>query len=219
MRANITLDHREIEQVERAMASEVLRAGTRTVRAATRRLEKDFEQLTRAAVPGKAWRAWKSEVYPKGDIPAYAPSGDVYVSGGRRSQGMMTYWTQPGVNRAKSGGWLAIPTPAAGALSRGGNLTPDQWERRTGIRLQLVKPGGKYNFLIAAGALSKNNRGILKAYTERRASQGRKKVQAVIFILIPFQPFANRVALQPAIGRARDFMISDFGRRLDRIGV
>ena len=39
--------------------------------------------------------------------------------------------------RSKNGFWLAIPTPAAGKSSRGGRITPREWERRTGLRLRL----------------------------------------------------------------------------------
>jgi aspartyl-tRNA(Asn)/glutamyl-tRNA(Gln) amidotransferase subunit A len=34
--------------------------------------------------------------------------------------------------------WLAIPTSAAGKSTRGGRITPGEWERRTGLRLRFV---------------------------------------------------------------------------------
>jgi hypothetical protein len=40
--------------------------------------------------------------------------------------------------RSKSGLWLAIPTAAAGKSTRGGWITPGEWERRRGLRLQFV---------------------------------------------------------------------------------
>ena len=36
--------------------------------------------------------------------------------------------------RSKNGFWLVIPTPAAGKSTRGGHITPGEWERRTGLR-------------------------------------------------------------------------------------
>jgi len=40
--------------------------------------------------------------------------------------------------RSKNGFWLAIPAPAAGKSTRGGRITPGEWERRRGLRLRLV---------------------------------------------------------------------------------
>ena len=40
--------------------------------------------------------------------------------------------------RSKNGFWLAIPTQAAGKSTRGGRITPGEWERRTGLRLRFI---------------------------------------------------------------------------------
>jgi hypothetical protein len=40
--------------------------------------------------------------------------------------------------RSKNGFWLAIPTAAAGKSSKGGRITPGEWERRTGLRLRFI---------------------------------------------------------------------------------
>lgn len=49
----------------------------------------------------------------------------------------------------------------------------------------------------------------------RRGGQAITATRTVaVFVLLDMQPFANRVALAPAIPRARDFMVQDFARRL-----
>ena len=40
--------------------------------------------------------------------------------------------------RSKYGFWLAFPLPAAGKSTRGGRITPGEWERRRGLRLRFV---------------------------------------------------------------------------------
>ncbi len=40
--------------------------------------------------------------------------------------------------RSKDGFWLAIPTVAVGKSTRGGRITPGEWERRTGLRLRFI---------------------------------------------------------------------------------
>lgn len=218
------LELTNVDDVAEALTTEVLAAGTRTVGDATRRLEKDFEALTRETVPGQAWRAWRSTVYPQGGKPAYDPVGTVFLNGGRRTKGMMSYWTQPGVNRATGGGWLAIPLRAAGSTGRSRHLTPRMWEQRTGLSLRIAYPGRNratsagWALLVTDGVLAKNKSGALKKRTRRRAQQGREKVTRAIFLLIPEQKHANRVSLAAAIQRSERYMAQSFARRIARLG-
>lgn len=205
-----------IDEVSREIRGEVYLAGVRAVQRATRQLEQDLEAQTRAAVRGNAWRAWKSVTYPNSARPAKDPVGMVFGNGGRRTKAMLEYWTQPGVNRSAAGFWRAIPTKAAGGTGRDRNLTPGEWERRTGIKLRMVMPKGagrgRYAMLVADGTLAKNKSGSLRKMTGRRESQGRKEVTVPIFILIPEQPHANRVSIGSAVDRANQRMIDEFAK-------
>jgi hypothetical protein len=51
--------------------------------------------------------------------------------------------------RSKNGFWLAIPTPAAGKSSKGGRITPGEWERRTGLRLVFIYRRRGLSLLVA----------------------------------------------------------------------
>lgn len=218
----LEIEKRGAGEIGERVVTSILQAGRASIVDATLQLERDFEELTKQAVPGRAWRAWRSAVFPRSGL-AYDPSGTVYVNGGRRSLGMMAYWTQPGTNRAKGGTWLAIPTEAAGARGRARDLTPGEWERRTGIRLQFVYTGkGKTAFLVAKGVKANNGSGALRSATtlrkRRDAQAGRQRAEETvpIFVLIPFQRHANRVALEPAIARAQARLKQDFNTRLAR---
>lgn len=188
---------------------------------ATKGLERDLEELTRAAVPGRLWRAWKSEIFPRGRAVARDPVGTVFVNGGSRSLGAITFWTQPGRIKGKDGGWLAIPLPAAGSKGRGRNLTPGEWERRTGKRLRFVYRGGKRSALLVAdmgttnartGAYRPITRARTKADMQRGFLRGEQSVP--IFVLVPQVAFGNRVAVGPAIARAQTRLTSEIGSRL-----
>lgn len=215
MSIRLEIDALRLAGVKEAIISDLLEAGTNAMRTVTRELELELEALTRAAVPGKAWRAWESKVYPVAGR-AYSPVGEITARGGRRTQGMMTFWTQPGINRAANGSWLAIPTKAAGPNNRARAMTPGDWEARTGIRLQFVFKGGKYAFLVASGAAAKNQSGHLRAFTSGRAAQGRERITVPIFVLIPDQQFGNRVSVDDAVRRAVDRLDSEFSRHLQR---
>lgn len=218
-RVDLDVDARALDREVDRVISGALRAGTTAVRVTTRKLEQAFEDVTRGAVPGRLWRAWKSESFPRADIPAYAPTGTVFVNGGRRSQGAIRFWTQPGVNRARSGYWLAVPLPAAGARGAARDLTPGEWERRTGTRLIFVYRGaGRPALLVAEGTFAKNGSTVFRNFTAARQRGGQTaRVTVPIFVLIPFQRFANRVALGPVIARHEGILAREFERRLARV--
>lgn len=220
---DLTVDEARLERDLDRWISDVLRAGTAAVRSTTRKLEKAVEGATRSTVRGRMWRAWKSEAFPAADIPAYTPTGTLFVNGGKRSQGMVQYWTQPGVNRNKNGYWLAIPTPAVGVGTRGRSLTPGEWERRTGGRLRFVYRGSnRPALLVADGVGSLNGAHHFRKLTPARARGGQRHVVTMIlFVLIPFQRFANRIAINPIVLRHEGLLAADFERRvqqLERLG-
>lgn len=219
--ASLSVDGRgalaEADRITRA----ALGAAKEGLADATKGLERDLEELTRTAVPGRLWRAWKSEVFPKGRGVARNPVGTVFVNGGSRSLGAITFWTRPGRIAGKSGQWLAIPLPAAGARGRGRNLTPGEWERRTGKRLRFVYRGGQRSALLVAdmgttnartGAYRPITRARTKADMQRGFLRGEQSVP--IFVLVPQVAFGNRVAVGPAVARAQTRLTSEVGSRL-----
>lgn len=211
----VKVDLPNVSEVSRELRGEIYLAGVRAVQRATRQLEQDLEAQTRAVVQGNAWRAWKSVSYPSSARPAKSPVGFVFGNGGRRTKAMLEYWSTPGVNRSAAGFWRAIPTKAAGSTGRDRNLTPAEWERRTGIKLDMVVPPsarGRYAFLVASGTLAKNKSGALRKLTDRREAQGREKITIPIFILIPEQVHANRVSISSATERAYQRMIAEYAK-------
>ena len=221
IQAALTLDGKaalaEADRITRA----ALNAAKDGLSDATKGLERDLEELTRAAVPGRLWRAWKSEVFPKGKKAARNPVGTVFVNGGSRSLGAITFWTRPGRIAGKSGQWLAIPLPAAGARGRGRDLTPGEWERRTGKRLRFVYRGGQRSALLVAdmgttnvrtGAFRPITRGRTKADVRRGFLRGEQTVP--IFVLVPQVAFGNRVAVAPAVAKAQSRLALAIAGRL-----
>lgn len=188
-------------------ADEIIREGLTSLKSAverhTRGLEQDLETITKAAVPGRLWRAWKSNVFPRGI--ARAPLGEVFISGGSRSVGAIEFFSNQGRIAGKSGQFLAFPTAAAGARGRKRDLTPGEWERRNGVLLRFVyRPGKRASFLVLdEGVLSGRNR-IGKRNSDRRRATGRGNTTIIIFVLIPFVDFRPRFAIEPAVKRRQD---------------
>lgn len=101
--------------------------------------------------------------------------------------------------RSKNGFWLAIPTPAAGKSSRGGRITPGEWERRTGLRLRFVYRRSGPSLLVAEGRLNSKGRAVAS-----RSKTGRGVATVPIFLLVPQVKLRKRLDLARDAERAVD---------------
>ena len=101
--------------------------------------------------------------------------------------------------RSRNGFWLAIPTPAAGKGTKGGRISPGEWERRSGLRLRFVYRRAGPSLLVAEGRL--NSRGIGVA---SRSKTGRGRTTVPIFLLVPQVKLPKRLDLARDADRALD---------------
>ena len=101
--------------------------------------------------------------------------------------------------RSKDGFWLAIPTPAAGKSTRGGRITPGEWERRTGLRLRFVYRGRGPSLLVAEGRLNSKGRAVAS-----RSKSDRGLTTVPIFLLLPQVKLRKRLDLARDAERAID---------------
>lgn len=95
--------------------------------------------------------------------------------------------------RSKDGFWLAIPTAAAGKSTRGGRITPGEWERRTGLRLRFIYRRRGPSLLVAEGRLNTKGRAVAS-----KSKMGRGLATVPIFLLVP------QVKLRKRLDLARD---------------
>lgn len=213
-RISLIVDGAALDRASDRLVRNYLGAATKSVATVTRRLEQRLEAGTQAAVPGRLWRAWKSSAYPKSG-PARAPVGTVWLNGGARTRGAFRFWTMPGSIRGKSGQFLAIPLPAAGSRGRSRDLTPGEWERRTGQRLRFVYRPGRASLLVAEGTLGGRGQGF-RPITRRRTAadqaRGWQRGQATIpiFVLVPAVPHRNAFAIEPIVNASDGDLAAEF---------
>ena len=142
-------------------------------------------QITGAGLGARLARTIRSEQFPKGKDSLNAAAlvwSNAPVIIGAHEEGPLI--------RSKSGFWLAIPTPAAGKSTRGGRITPGEWEHRRGIRLRFVyRPRGP-SLLVAEGRL--NSRGLAVG---SRSKTGRGATTVPIFLLVPKVKLRKRLDL------------------------
>ena len=101
--------------------------------------------------------------------------------------------------RSKDGFWLAVPTPAAGKSTKGGRITPSEWERRTGLRLRLIYRRRGPSLLVAEGRLNSKGRAVAS-----RSKTGRGVATVPIFLLVPQVKLRKRLDLARDADRAVD---------------
>jgi len=149
-------------------------------------------QVTGAGLGRRLGNAVRSATYPKGRNSLNA-AAMVWTNAPK----ILSAFEQGATIRSKRGGFLAIPTPAAGTLPRGARITPAQWQQRTGLSLRLVVRPGKSLLLVAEARLNKGGRAIAS-----RSKTGRGVATVPIFILVPQVRLAKRLDLLGAAERA-----------------
>ena len=171
----------EVAAGERAVSTAMREAGT-GLKSAWR------TQITGAGLRARLARTIRSEQFPKGGTSLNAAAlvwSKAPVIVGAHDTGPLI--------RSKNGFWLTIPTPAAVKSTRGGRITPGEWERRTGLRLRFVYRRTGPSLLVAEGRLNKKGRAVAS-----RSKTGRGLTTVPIFLLVP------QVRLPKRLDLARD---------------
>lgn len=192
------LETQIIGDIARIMDAEV-KAGEKAVTTAMREAGTGLKAAWRAQITGaglgpRLARTIRSEAYPKGK-PSLNAAALVWskapVIVGAHDTGPLI--------RSKTGFWLAIPTPAAGKSTRGGRITPGEWERRTRLRLRFVYRRRGPSLLVAEGRLNTKGRAVAS-----RSKTGRGLATVPIFLLVPQVRLPKRLDLSRDAERARD---------------
>ncbi|MBW6494360.1 MAG: hypothetical protein K0B16_07350 [Burkholderiaceae bacterium] len=181
-----------------AMAAEV-KAGEKAVTAAMRKAGTGLKtawrgQVTGAGLGRRLANSIRSQTFPKAgeslDAAALVWTKAPVIIGAHDTGPLI---------RSKDGFWLAIPTPAAGKSSKGGRITPGEWERRTGLRLRFVFRRRGPSLLVAEGRLNTKGRAVAS-----RSKTGRGLTTVPIFLLVPQVKLRKRLDLARDAERAVD---------------
>ncbi|OYU38904.1 MAG: hypothetical protein CFE33_13875 [Pseudorhodobacter sp. PARRP1] len=182
-----------------AMMREEVLAGERAVSTAMRQAGTNLKsawrvQITGAGLGRRLANSIRAANFPKSGESLNAATlvwSNAPVIGGAHDTGPLI--------RSKNGFWLAIPTPAAGKSTRGGKITPGEWERRTGLRLRFIYRRRGPSLLVAEGRLNTKGRAVAS-----RSKTGRGVVTAPIFLLVPQVKLTKRLDLARDAVRAAD---------------
>ena len=179
----------EIRAGERAVTDAMCKAGM-GIKSAWR------SQITGAGLGTRLGNSIRLATYPKGGESLNAAAlvwSNAPVIVGAHDTGPLI--------RSRNGFWLAIPTPAAGKSTRGGRITPSEWERRTELRLRFIYRRRGPSLLVAEGRLNSKGRAVAS-----RAKTGRGLTSVPIFLLVPQVRLRKRLVLEVSTTQA----ISEF---------
>jgi len=218
------IDTEALRKAEDLLIRGYLWAAKQTINEASREFEKRLEARTRDYTKGNLHSAWASDVRPKAKNKiAREPVGFIYVNGGERTRKALDYQTTSGRVASLDGGYLAIPLPAAGSRGRLRDITPGEWERQHGIRLQYVYRGfNRPALLVAKGTLNMRS-ATFRPITRRRTATDEKRgyqrgeSSVPIFALIAPRNFRSKFTIEDVMAPAGEWMRDHFEREVRKI--
>jgi hypothetical protein len=174
-----TIQHPDLGKALTETEKGIERAVTSGMRDATNGLKRDLrEDIVAAGLGERLSRTWRGKTFPEVGESAEAAA---YVWS--RAPKIVDAFDRGVVIRSARGLFLAIPTAAAGKSGRGAGgsrekITPEGWQRRTGLKLRFVYRRGRPSLLVADNARI-NKRGLGLA---NRRKNGQASV--IVFILV-----------------------------------
>jgi hypothetical protein len=175
---------------------DIERAITSGMRDATDGLKQDLrEDVVAAGLGDRMSRTWRGKTFPEVGESAEAAA---YVWS--RAPKIVDAFDRGVVIRSARGLFLAIPTAAARKSGRSAagsreKMTPEGWQRRTGLKLRFVYRRGRPSLLLADDARI-NTRG-LAARNRRKTGQA----SVIVFILVPQVALKKRLDVESAAKR------------------
>lgn len=191
-----TIQRPDLAEALSGTQKSIERAVTSGMRDASEGLKVDLrEDVVAAGLGERLSRTWRGKTFPEVGESAEAAA---YVWS--RAPKIVDAFDRGVVIRSARGLFVAIPTAAAGKTGRsaaGGRekITPEGWQRRTGLKLQFVYRRGRPSLLIAENARV-NKRGLAAA---NRRKTGQTSV--IVFVLVPQVALKKRLDVEQAAKR------------------
>lgn len=167
------------------------RSVTRAVGGTTQAIKAAWRgEITGAGLGTRLANTVRGNVYPQAGFSMNA-AGLVYT----RASKIVGAFERGAVIRAKNGLWLAVPLPSAMKSSRGGRITPGEWEGRTGRVLRFVYRPGRAALLVDDGTRARGPSTFGRFGSKGRQTRGFRNRTVPIFALVPQVTLRKRLNL------------------------
>lgn len=180
---------------------DIERAVTSGMRDAADGLKQDLrEDVVAAGLGERLSRTWRGKTFPEVGESAEAAA---YVWS--RAPKIVDAFDRGVVIRSTRGLFLAIPTAAAGKSGRSAvgsreKITPEGWQRRTGLKLRFVYRRGRPSLLVADDARI-NTRGLAARNRRKTGKSQTNLASVIVFILVPQVALKKRLDVESAAKR------------------
>lgn len=205
-------DRLSVELAAELATAEV--AVTNAIDRTANRVKIAWRNSVRQALGPRLANSIRSATYPQRGASLNA-AALVYATPGKAEKGgaaaIILGHEEGAVIRSRNGFWLTIPTEEAGKGKRGARMTPLEWERRHGVRLQFVYRSRGPSLLVAPVKLTKSGR-LGKARMTKKGLFGKGTMTSVIFLLVPQARLRKKLNL---IGVA-DRLVNDLPEAIAR---
>lgn len=183
------------------------------VDAAGRVLQDDIRgQVTAAGLGRRLAQSIRRQTYPNPETPLSA-AALVWT----KAPKIIGAFAKGVLLKSSQGLYLAIPTENAGRSTRGGRITPEEWERRNGTPLRAVFHPGKPALLVAQLRARTGKKGGFAAPSATARRTGKNLVTVAIFILVPQARLTKRIDLKAAAARGNATLSAQLRRRLQKL--
>lgn len=186
---------REIAAAERAVFEGIDRTA--------KRIKTSWRQEVQQALGSRLGNAIRSRTYPErgGSMDAAAL---VYARPGKGKRGgaaqIILGHEEGSLIRSRDGFWLTIPTEEAGKGPRGKSMTPGEWEKRHGTRLQFVYRARGPSLLVAPVKMTKSGR-LGKGRMTKTGAYASGTFTSVIFLMVPKVKLRKKLNLRQTAER------------------
>lgn len=168
-----------------------------------KRIKTAWRQEVQRSLGTRLGNAIRSRSYPErgGSLDAAAL---VYARPGKGKRGgaaqMILGHEEGSLIRSRDGFWLTIPTEEAGKGRRGKAMTPGEWEKRHGRRLQFVYRARGPSLLVAPVKLTRTGR-LGKGRMTKAGAYASGTFSSVIFLMVPKVKLRKRLNLRQSAER------------------
>ena len=202
-----TIQRPDLSKALAETEKDIERAVTSGMRDAADGLKRDLrEDVVAAGLGERLSRTWRGKTFPEVGESAEAAA---YVWS--RAPKIVDAFDRGVVIRRNSSGnnwrglFLAIPTAAAGKSGRSAvgsreRITPEGWQRRTGLKLRFVYRRGRPSLLVADDARI-NTRGLAARNRRKTGKTPTNPASVIVFILVPQVALEKRLDVESAAKR------------------
>lgn len=214
MRFTVSIE-KDLPEVMNNRLDRLKRAATSAVAVTAKEVQAAMrQQVISAGLGSRLARTIRSQSFPRGGAASLDAAANIWTN----APHIISAFNKGVTIRARDGFWLAFPTEDAGKGITRGRITPEEWQRRNGVKLRPVIRPGKPVLLVAEMRARAGKRGGFAMPSDTARKTGRGLATVVIFILVPQTRLPKKLSFDEEFERGRARLIATLSQMINRKG-